>query len=214
MTTPNRTRPTQRTYWTPALFVVVGLVTLCMAFIGGQPTARAAAPFRGIRMDGNRSLIPGHLVPALQHAHPLHPTDSHRTLRLVVGLKLHDQAGLDAMLAAQHDPQSPDYHHYLTPQEFTTRFGPTQASVDAVATYLRSVGLQVDDVAPNNMLIDATGSVATVQNAFGITIADYTYNGRTVYAPTTDPSVPTTVASIIQGINGLDNVAQYHPLHP
>lgn len=213
-TIPTRTRPTQRTYWTPGLFVAVGLVTLLMAFTGGQATARAAVPSRGIRMDGNRSVISGHLVPALSHAHMLHPTDVHRALHLVVVLKLRDQAGLDALLTAQHDPQSPDYHHYLTPQEFTARFGPTQGSVDAVTTYLRSVGLQVDDVAPNHTLIDVSGTVAAVQNAFAITLADYAYNGRTVYAPTAEPSVPTIVASAIQGITGLDDVAQFHPLHP
>jgi kumamolisin len=59
------------------------------------------------------------------------------------------------------------------------------------------------------MLVNASGSVATVEQAFGVTIDNYTLGNRTVYAPTTAPTVPDTLGSAILNISGLDDVAQF-----
>ena len=67
----------------------------------------------------------------------------------------------------------------------------------------------VHSVAANRMLIDASGSVATIERAFQTTLASYQVNGRTVYAPTTEPSVPDSLTGMIVNIAGLDNVGVY-----
>ena len=113
------------------------------------------------------------------------------------------------MIAAQNNPHSGLYHQYLTPQQFAARFSPTQATVNAVTRWLRSQGLVVHSVSSNRTLIDASGSVATVERAFQTTIATYQVNGRTVYAPTVEPSVPDALTGMIVNIAGLDNVGVY-----
>jgi subtilase family serine protease len=160
----------------------------------------------------NRSLIRGHMVPLLRNHKPLHSENANRTLQLSIALKLRNEAQLDALLAAQNDPQSPLYHHYLTPQQFTEQFGPTPETVNRVVTYLRSQGLRVNGVSPNRTLISASGSVSQIEQAFAITLADYQVGNRTVYAPTSEPSVPAQLGGLILNIAGLDNVALYHPL--
>ncbi|MGH2480573.1 MAG: S53 family peptidase, partial [Ktedonobacteraceae bacterium] len=99
---------------------------------------------------------------------------------------------------------------YLTPQQFTAMFSPTSASVNQMVTYLSSEGLHVSSVSSNRLLIDASGSLSTVERAFNMTIADYMLKGRSVYAPTGEPSMPTNFAGLVLNISGLDNVAQYH----
>jgi subtilase family serine protease len=159
-----------------------------------------------------RHVITGHLVPRLRQAHPTRDTDGARILNLSIALTLRNTAQLKALIAAQNDPHSTLYHQFLTPDEFTQQFGPTQATVDTVSAYLRGQGLTVTSVSPNHTVIDATGSVATARKAFAVHIRDYTVDGRTVYAPTDEPSVPAALGDLITDIGGLDDVGVYQPL--
>ncbi|HVU70511.1 MAG TPA: S53 family peptidase [Ktedonobacteraceae bacterium] len=167
--------------------------------------ASTAAP----QQAQGRVTIPGHLVPALKNHTSLRASASSRQLQLSIALNLRNRDQLNALLSAQNDPASSYYHHYLTPQEFTNLFGPTPDTVSQVVNYLTSQGLKVNAISSNNTLIDATASVATVEKAFNTSISDYSFDGRSVYAPASEPSVPASLAGIILNISGLDNVAQY-----
>ncbi|HKD75286.1 MAG TPA: protease pro-enzyme activation domain-containing protein, partial [Ktedonobacterales bacterium] len=190
------------------LQLTVGTITLLAlagTFIFTTPFAKAASP-------SGRSTITGNTVPSLAHSTPSGATASGRVLQLSIALKLRNQGELNALIKAQNDPHSSSYHRYLTPREFAVRFAPTQASVDAVVSYLHNQKLTVGNIASNRLLIDASGTVDQVQRAFQENIADYSMHGRKVYAPTKDPSVPSSLSGLILNIGGLDNVAQYHPL--
>lgn len=164
-----------------------------------------AAPVTG------RSIIPGHLPRALQHMpHLYYNSMVNRQLHLSISLNLRNAGQLDTLLQEQNDPHSRYYHRYLTPQQFSEMFSPTQASVDQVVAYLRGQGLYVSSVASNRLLIDASGPLTAVEQAFDVTITDYQLNGRTVYAPTGEPSVPTSLSGLLLNIGGLNDVAQYH----
>src|SRR5581483_8453191 len=153
--------------------------------------------------------IPGHMVPALKGIAPLRSSATNRQLQLAISLKLRNTAQLNELLLEQADPHSSLYHQYLTPQQFTAMFGPTQASVDQMVSYLNSEGLHVSSVSSNRLLIDASGSLATIERAFNTSIADYTLKGRSVFAPTREPAMPAALAGLVLNISGLDNVAQY-----
>jgi kumamolisin len=157
-----------------------------------------------------RRVLSGHLAPVLSRYKPLRATAKNSQLQLSISLNLRNRDALTALLAAQNDPTSPMFHHYLTPQEFTDEFGPTQQTVDNVVAYLRGQGINVKSVSANRTLVDAAGSVANVEHAFGVTLQDYSFHGRTVYAPNTDPSLPASIGDAVLNIAGLDNVAQYH----
>lgn len=160
--------------------------------------------------DTGRYTLPGHVAPVLKQYKAQHTTNKAQQLQLSISLNLRNRDALTALLAAQNDPSSTSYHRYLTPQEFTATFGPTQATVDSVVAYLKSQGLHVKSIAKNNLLVNASGPVATVEQAFGVTLNDYLIGGRTVYAPTSNPTVPDALSSAILNIGGLDNVAVYH----
>ncbi|GLV55943.1 hypothetical protein KDH_27870 [Dictyobacter sp. S3.2.2.5] len=160
--------------------------------------------------------IPGHVIPLVQHMTPISHTATNNLLHLGISLQLRNQAELAALRAAQENPSSPYYHHYLTPQQFTAQFGPTQSTVDNVASYLRSQHLTVTGVSPNRLIINAVGTVGAAESAFHVVLYNYAYRLSPpiyIYAPNTDPVVPNYLAGDIQNIAGLNNIPHNHYAH-
>jgi subtilase family serine protease len=166
-------------------------------------------------MSANQGLVAvaGTLPQGISQAQVLGDTNAAQQLQLSISLPLRNVAALKAMLHDMYNPDSPAYHQFLTPAQFNQWFAPTQATVKRVTTWLQKQGLHVSSVASNNLLVDATGSVAQVEHAFQVQIKNYTLkNGRSFYAPDRNPLLPTDLSDAIQGINGLDNMASWHPL--
>ena len=181
-----------------------------LALVLGSPLASAHSANNGASSAaGKRWTIHGHLVPAVRNLRPGANVNSAQALDLSISLSLRNQDALAALIADQNNPHSPLYHQYLTPEQFAAQFSPSRASVKSVTAYLRSQGLVVHSVSSNRTLIDASGSVATVERAFQTNIATYHLHGRTVYAPTAEPSVPDALNGMIVNIAGLDNVGLY-----
>lgn len=185
------------------VFVVTTLLLIGASFFSIRPLVHADA--------NQRLVLHSDIVPLIRKAHFLHATHSDQQLNLSVGLRLRNAAALDSLLNAIYDPRSVLYHHYLTPAQFDQWFAPTQDQVQQVATFMRSQGLTITNIAPNNLLIDATGGVAQVQNAFATQINNYQLGQRTFYANATPPSLPGPLSSFITSIGGLDNSVQYQP---
>lgn len=154
-----------------------------------------------------------HTVPAvLAKAHFLGHHDPSATLEVTVGLKLRNRAQLAVFLQNVQDPNSPDYHHFLTPQQFTEEYGPSQSSVGAVVQYLNAQGIRVRDVSSNHLLIHAEGQSAQMELAFSVTINDYSLNGVTHYASASDPSLPSGLVQSVQSVMGLNDMEELHPM--
>src|SRR5579885_2774044 len=113
--------------------------------------------------SNQRVLLQNQTVPSVQQAQLLQAADANQQLNLSIGLQLRNTDQLDALLAAMYDPQSPQYRQYLTPDQFNQLFAPSASDVQQVVSFLQGQGLTVTSVAPNNMLIDASGTVAQVQ---------------------------------------------------
>jgi hypothetical protein len=161
-------------------------------------------------VSSQRVVIPGHLVPGLKGVALSGTMNPKQTLKLSIGLQLRNRSALDMLLTTQNDPQSKRFHHYLSPQQFAADFGPTISTTAAITAYLQSQGLHITSVASNHALIFAAGTVANIEKAFALTIAQYKYAGRTVYAPTSEPSVPASLGGIIANIVGLDDAVVWH----
>jgi kumamolisin len=167
-----------------------------------------------VRADQNqRTLLSGHLVSLIQQAHLVQATSLNQQLNLSIGLQLRNPSDLDSLLSAIYDPNSSQYHQYLTPDQFNQLFSPTSDQVQQVVTYLQSQGMTVTSIAPNNLLIDATATVAQVTQAFNVQINTYQAGNHTFYANAATPSVPTSISQLITSISGLDNSVTYQPLY-
>ncbi len=84
-----------------------------------------------------------------------------RTLHMSIGLALRNQDQLSALLQSLYDPSSPNYHQYLTRDEFAQRFGPTAVQRQTVIDYLTRQGFSVTQVYPD--LVDFSGSVSKAE---------------------------------------------------
>src|ERR1019366_10167237 len=136
-------------------------------------------------------------------------------LRLAIGVPLHDAAGLENFLAQVYDPASPNFRKYLTPEEFTTRFGPTEPDYAAVKNFARTNGLVVTATHGNRLLLDVAGPVTAVERAFHVTLRTYRHptENRDFFAPDTEPTVDANLP--IADVSGLDNFTRPHPkVHP
>ena len=167
------------------------------------PAPGAAAPVLKTLTDhvpaAARQLLPKAELPATNR------------LNLAIGLPLRDAAGLEVFLAQLYDPASPNFRQYLTPDQFTARFGPTEAEYAAVLAFAQQNNLTVTAHYPNRLLVDVSGSVADIQRAFRIVLRTYAHptEARDFYAPDTEPAVE--AALTITDISGLNNYALPHP---
>ena len=133
---------------------------------------------------------------------------SSQPLSLAFTLPLRNQAGLNALLHTLYDPKSPEYRHFLTPEDFAARFGPTQADYAKAIAYARAQGFTVTATHPNRTLLEVTGTAAQAEKAFNLHLLTYQMaTGRTFYAPDAEPSVPSELASVVSGVIGLDNAS-------
>jgi hypothetical protein len=134
-----------------------------------------------------------------------------KILQLDIVLPIRDQAGLDAFLAEIYDPSSPTFHQYLTPAEFTERFGPSQRDYDAVIEYAKAHGLSVVGGSRDGMEVQVKGTVSAIESAFHVVLQTYQdpIKDRVFYAPDREPSVDLHFP--LWHISGLDNYSVPHP---
>ena len=182
---------------------------LTFAFVCGA----ALCSFPAHAQSSGRRGLPGHVPAAVArfHLQPVSRLPATNQLNLAIGLPLRNQAELAELLRQLNDPSSSNYHHFLTPEEFTARFGPTEADYAAVRTYARTNGLVVTGAYGNRLLLDVAGSAAAVENAFHITLRTYQHptESRDFFAPDTEPSVDAALPVV--DVQGLSDYSRPHP---
>src|SRR5271166_80172 len=134
-------------------------------------------------------------------------------LNLDVMLSLRHQPELENFLQEVYDPSNPSYRHFLTVEEFTARFGPSQEDYEAVIRFAKANGFKiVGDSARNRMIVSMTGNVAGVEKAFHVQMGLYQHptENRTFYAPDREPSVDLPFQ--LWNVSGLENFSIPRPL--
>ncbi|AEW99645.1 Peptidase S53 propeptide (plasmid) [Streptantibioticus cattleyicolor NRRL 8057 = DSM 46488] len=170
------------------------------AVVGVPGTGQAAAT----------AVVPGSVPSAVRAASVAGAVPASRELTVQVWLKP-DLAGAAAFADAVATPGGPEFHHYLSPDAYTARFGPSAAHATALAAWLRSRHLTQVRIGSGRDYVSATGPVSAVQSAFGVRINQY----RTTAADGTptvirsndrDVSLPAALASDVIGVTGLNDV--------
>ncbi len=159
-----------------------------------------------------RQILHDSIPQAVAKLSPVKRLPNTNRLNLAIWLPLRNREELTNLLQQIYDPSNPSFRHYLTPGQFTERFGPLQADYAATLTFLKSQGLTVTGLHSNRTLIDFSGSVAQIEDTFGVHLMVYNHpsEARTFYAPDVEPSVDT--AAPILAVVGLDNYELPHPL--
>ena len=115
------------------------------------------------------------------------------------------QAALTQLLIAQQNPSSPQYHHWLTPEQYGAQFGLSAADLSRVTQWLTGQGLSVTTVARSSNLIRFSGTVAQVEQALGTTIHTVTLSGEQHVTNVTNLKLPSGLAAVVSGVTGLSD---------
>ncbi len=120
---------------------------------------------------------------------------------------------LRQLLDDQQSVSSPNFHQWLTPQQFGAQFGPAPADVQTVTTWLQSQGFKINRVSAGMSVIEFDGTAGQVRNAFHTQMHRYVVNGQERNANASDPQIPAALAPVVAGIVSLHNFpAQSHLL--
>jgi pro-kumamolisin-like protein/carboxypeptidase family protein len=150
--------------------------------------------------------------PGLAEATFLRRENPGQPIQITLALDLRDRLGAEALTTAQHDPLSPLYGRWVTPEEFQTRFGPRPEDLQEARDFLLSKGFK-DVETPASRMVTGSGTVGMAEAAFAVTINTYLYRGRVVYSNDADPILPARLASKVVRVGGLDSLTQRSPLY-
>jgi hypothetical protein len=115
------------------------------------------------------------------------------------------EAALRQLLDDQQSKSSPQFHRWLTPEQFGRQFGPTDSDIQAVTDWLTDQGFQVNHVAKGRTVIEFSGTAGMVRQVLGAEIHKFRVNGEDYWANATDPQIPAALAPVVAGFASLNN---------
>jgi trimeric autotransporter adhesin len=195
-----------------AIFGSVGIMALpgiayAQGVLGAPTTTRITQP-----------VDEGDLVSLKGNTHPLAQarfdqgavSESAPTGRLILLLQRSatQQKALDEYLASLQDASSANYRHWLTPAQFGAAYGVDEADFETVEIWLKGHGFKIDKAPQAQNVIEFSGTMGQLENAFHSSIHSFDVNGEHHFANMSDPKIPAALAPIIKGLAHLND---FHP---
>lgn len=176
-------------------------------------TRSAQAPRIPVRVtqtvdDSNRFTLKGNVHPMARTQFDRGAVvDSQPASHMALALKRSDEqeAALRQLLDQQQDKTSPNYHKWLTPDQFGKQFGPADTDIQAVTDWLTSRGFTNVKVSSGRTRVEFSGNIGQVQNAFQTQIHHYMVNGAMHMANVSDPQIPAALAPVVRGVAHLND---------
>jgi subtilase family serine protease len=166
-----------------------------------------------IAVGHTQSLLTHHVRQAMQDgsARSIGRLPASQAMNLVIALPLRNEDQLGQLLKDLYDPASPGYRQFLTVEQFTEMFSPTQQEYAAALDFAKENGFTVTGTSSNRLIVQVSGSVANVEAAFHVNIRVYQHptENRTFYAPDREPTTNLTFS--LWHVSGLDNYSIPHP---
>jgi hypothetical protein len=158
--------------------------------------------------SGAMETVPGTVPPLMRRATDLGAVNADMQLEsmtLDIGLSAQQQVDINTLMTAQQDPKSPQYHQWLTQEEYGTRFGLTESDMSTVTGWLTSQGFTVKNVAPSRNAITFSGKAWQVESTFNTQLHKYQLGTETHFANATELSLPAGLATVVSNVRGLSN---------
>ena len=115
------------------------------------------------------------------------------------------EAELEAFIDQLHDRNSPNFHKWLTAQEFGRKYGTAEEDLNTIRSWLTSHGFKIGGTYTNRMVIDFSGTAGQVREAFHTEIHHLEVNGIKHIANMSDPQIPAALAPAVAGIMSLND---------
>jgi len=201
----------------PARLAVLAFALLLFVFSTAAQQSRITQPID----TRQRVTLTGHIHPRTRAANDLgrvSPGMELSTVMLNLSPGAAQKTALTQLLKDQQTRGSANYHGWLTPEQFSERFGASDADIAKISTWLESQGLTVAAVARGHNSISVNGTAAQVEAAFQIELHQYSLGGEMHFATSTEPSVPAAFSGIVSSIRGLHDfrmkARNRAPVHP
>jgi len=189
-------------------YLFMTLVAFTFLVVSAQ--AQVVQPINPVGGQQGLQVLHNHVRSAVTsgQAIPVGVLPSTQRMKLAIMLPLRNQSELTDLLSRIYDPSSPDYHNFLSVQQFTEQFGPTEADHQAVIDFAAANGLTVTGTHANRLVIDIEGSVAQVEKAFHVSMRTYQHptENRTFFSTDREPSLALNVP--IHHIGGLNDFSR------
>lgn len=130
------------------------------------------------------------------------PVNPASAIEITLWMKMHDQQGLDALVAAQQEGKSA----FLTPEQVRARHAPSYAEATRVANLLKADGFNVSGFGPNNLFVKASAPAGLVQSTFHVELHEYDRNGRTFRASNRTATLPPSLVPLVAAVSGLSDL--------
>jgi subtilase family serine protease len=183
-----------------ALTGSAALIASAMAMAGGAAASASPAP--------HRVALRSSLAPAAARKHPAGSVAAKASVSFDLMLSLRNAAGARSFVRQVSSPGSRQFHHFLSDAAWVSRFGPTKTALSKAETWLRHQGFTVVSVPKTRMFVSARGTAATVEKAFGVKLGYYKVNGHRVRLASGTPSIPSSLASSVTGVVGVNQYVQ------
>jgi subtilase family serine protease len=197
---------------------LVALLSLALPSHAQSAAAQNARPLITQNIDeGKLVVLAGNTRPEARAAND-HGSVAHNLMLEHLLLQLRrpaeQETALKALIDDLHNPESANYHHWLTAVEFGERFGLAQQDVDAITNWLTSRGFQVNFVYPSRVMIDFSGTAGQVMQAFHTEIHHLEVNGKSHIANVGEPHIPSALAPAIAGVVSLHDFRPHPMMKP
>jgi subtilase family serine protease len=191
---------------------------LAAGAVRAAPATPAATPLvAGAVSERSMVVLPGDTAVAshvVQDQGALAGSQVLEHLQLALKRSPERQAALDALVAEQQDPASPNYHKWVSPEEFGAAYGPSDADVAKTVAWLTRHGFAVGAVSPNRMSLEFSGTAAQVSAAFRTELHSYVArDGRQHVANAAAPAIPAALEPVVFGVT-LSNFFPHPTVHP
>lgn len=186
-----------------AIFAVIACIIALGVSANSETLARIRQPIDSREMTRLRGVHPLARPEFDQGA--LDPSHIVRRIKLVFNRSVAQQQALDKLLEEQQDPNSPNYHNWLTPEQFAEQFGMSDTDLAKIEDWLTSRGFTVDEVARGRNYVVFSGAAGDINSAFRTELHQYDVHGDIHFANATPLSVPTALAPLVAGIRSLND---------
>jgi len=187
---------------------LIPIFLLCACFADAQQASQVQPRITGPIDPARRITLAGNTHPLARPEFDRGAAPDQQALeRMLLVLKRapEQEAGLRELLDEQQAKSSSNFHRWLTPEEFGSRFGPADADVQVLTAWLESRGFQVNRVAAGRAVIEFSGAASQMHDTFHTEIHRYAVNGKEYWANASDPQIPEALAPVVAGFASLNN---------
>lgn len=191
------------------LAIVLALATCSAGFAQQEPADRLTSPIVASQRTVTNLVHP--LATAKNDLGRVNGSQVFHRMILILQRSPEQEAALQQLLKDQQDPQSPQYHKWLTPTQFGQQFGPSDNDMARIQGWLTSQGFSVEKPSNGRQFIFFTGTSAQVETAFQTQMHQFGVGGKTYISNATPASIPTALSPAVRGVASLTSFGNFKP---